>query len=152
VKLLLIARNYCDWSKGYVMTQTVLITGASSGFGEACAHHFAAQGARLILCARRMQRLQALASKLSQTTDVLIEQLDVREQSAVFEFIRQLPEPWRAIDVLVNNAGLALGLEPAHRADLNDWDTMIDTNIKGLNYMTRAVLPLMINRNQGHII
>jgi NADP-dependent 3-hydroxy acid dehydrogenase YdfG len=134
------------------MAQTVLITGASSGFGEACAHHFAAQGSRLILCARRMSRLETLAKELSTTTDVLIEQLDVRDKQAVFDFIHQLPEPWQAIDVLVNNAGLALGLEPANNAELDDWDTMIDTNIKGLNYMTRAVLPGMVARNRGHII
>lgn len=134
------------------MTNTVLITGASSGFGEACAHHFAATGARLILCARRASRLKDLAQKLASQTDVLCESLDVRDREAVAEFIDQLPEDWQAIDVLVNNAGLALGLEPAQAASLDDWDTMIDTNIKGLNYMTRAVLPHMVAKNRGHII
>lgn len=134
------------------MSLTVLITGASSGFGEACAHHFAAQGARLIICARRAERLQSLAHKLSETCDVLAEALDVRHKESVFQFVENLPEDWRQIDVLVNNAGLALGLDPADTASLDDWDTMIDTNIKGLNYMTRALLPDMVERNRGHII
>ncbi len=134
------------------MPLTVLITGASSGFGEACAHHFAALGARLIICARRKQRIETLAQKLAESTDVLAESLDVRDKQAVANFIDQLPEAWRSIDVLVNNAGLALGLESADSASLDDWDTMIDTNIKGLNYMTRAVLPGMVQRGKGHII
>ncbi|NVJ59027.1 MAG: SDR family oxidoreductase [Gammaproteobacteria bacterium] len=134
------------------MTSTILITGASSGFGEACAHHFAATGAKLILCARRALRLTELANKLSAQTDVLCETVDVRDRDAVFKFVSELPTEWQSIDVLVNNAGLALGLEPAQAASLDDWDTMIDTNIKGLNYMTRAVLPLMIEKNKGHII
>ncbi|WP_144392205.1 SDR family oxidoreductase [Pleionea sediminis] len=134
------------------MSKTVLITGASSGFGEACAHHFAKLGARLILCARRQNRLEELAHKLIESTDVLIEVVDVRNNSSVEDFINKLPDDWRNIDVLVNNAGLALGLEPANNASLEDWDTMIDTNIKGLNYVTRAVLPGMVERNKGHII
>ncbi|MEE4244334.1 MAG: SDR family oxidoreductase [Kangiellaceae bacterium] len=134
------------------MTQTVLITGASSGFGEACAHHFANQGANLIICARRTNRITALAEKLSEQVNVLAETLDVTDQDAVFTFINQLPDDWSSIDVLVNNAGLALGLDSADKASLKDWDTMIDTNIKGLNYMTRAVLPGMVERNHGHII
>ncbi len=134
------------------MVQTVLITGASSGFGEACAHQFAAQGARVILVARRLSRLESLAAKLAEQTDVLAEQLDVRDKEAVFAFVDKLPADWKAIDVLVNNAGLALGLDSADKADLDDWDTMIDTNIKGLSYMTRAILPGMVERNRGHII
>ncbi len=134
------------------MAKTVLITGASSGFGEACAHQFAATGARLIICARRESRLTELAQKLSTQTDVLAEILDVRDQDAVFQFVAALPDDWKNIDVLVNNAGLALGLDSADKAALSDWDTMIDTNIKGLNYMTRAVLPGMVERNTGHII
>lgn len=134
------------------MPLTVLITGASSGFGEACAHHFAATGARIIICARRKQRIETLAQKLAETSDVLAESLDVRDKDAVFEFINQLPEAWQSIDLLVNNAGLALGLDAADNASLDDWDTMIDTNIKGLNYMTRAVLPGMVQRKKGHII
>ncbi|NVJ48815.1 MAG: SDR family oxidoreductase [Gammaproteobacteria bacterium] len=134
------------------MAKTVLITGASSGFGEACAHHFAAAGWRIIICARRKPRIEALAKKLSAQTDVLAEVLDVTQRQAVAQFVEQLPNDWRSIDVLVNNAGLALGLDPAQQANLDDWDTMVDTNIKGLNYMTRAVLPLMVTQNRGHII
>lgn len=134
------------------MVQTVLITGASSGFGEACAHQFAAQGARVILVARRLSRLETLAAKLAEHTDVLAEQLDVRNKEAVFAFVEKLPTDWKHIDVQVNNAGLALGLDSADKADLDDWDTMIDTNIKGLSYMTRALLPGMVERNRGHII
>ncbi len=134
------------------MSKIVFITGASSGFGEACAKQFAAQGAKLILCARREARLEQLAEELAQQTDVLTDSLDVRDKYAIDNFMQQIPQDWLNIDVLVNNAGLALGLESADKASLDDWDTMIDTNIKGLNYMTRAVLPHMVERNKGHII
>ncbi|MCO7224598.1 SDR family oxidoreductase [Pleionea sp. CnH1-48] len=134
------------------MSKTVLITGASSGFGEACAIHFAALGARVILSARRQHRLDELQQKLSEHTEVHTLTLDVRKRDEVAAAIANLPEEWQAIDVLVNNAGLALGLDAAHNASLDDWDDMIDTNNKGLAYMTRAVLPGMVERDRGHII
>jgi 3-hydroxy acid dehydrogenase/malonic semialdehyde reductase len=130
----------------------VLITGASSGFGEACARRFAKEGWKLILAARRKERLKALKEELGKETSVHIIMLDVRDQDAVKTELSNLPESFSEIDVLVNNAGLALGLEPAHESDISDWDAMVDTNIKGLMYCTRAVLPGMVARNQGHII
>jgi len=130
----------------------VLITGASSGFGEACARRFAKEGWKLILAARRKERLKALKEELGKETSLHITMLDVRDQDAVKTELSNLPDNFSEIDVLVNNAGLALGLEPAHESDISDWDTMVDTNIKGLMYSTRAVLPGMVARNQGHII
>lgn len=133
------------------MQKTICITGATSGFGRACAERFAAEGWRLILTGRRVDRLQALQEQLGAVPVHAVE-LDVRDFSAVEGMIRDLPQDFQAIDVLVNNAGLALGLEGAHRTDIRDWDTMIDTNIKGLCYLTRCILPGMVDRNQGHII
>jgi NADP-dependent 3-hydroxy acid dehydrogenase YdfG len=134
------------------MNKTILITGASSGFGEACAHRFAAAGCDLVLCARRLQRLEALASSLPSSCRVQVQQLDVTDRKGVESFIEQLPGEFREIDVLVNNAGLALGLGPAYEIDLDDWETMVDTNIKGLMRMTRQILPGMVARRRGHII
>ena len=131
--------------------RTVFITGATSGFGAAAARRFAAAGARLVICGRRAGRLEALTAELG-PAPIRALTLDVRDRAAVFEAIAALPSPFDAIDVLVNNAGLALGLEPAHQANLEDWDKMVDTNIKGLMYCTRAVLPGMVTRNHGHII
>ena len=134
------------------MDGIVLITGASSGFGEASARRFAKEGWKLILTARRNERLKALQEELGKETSVHITMLDVRDQDAVQTELSNLPGNFSEIDVLVNNAGLALGLEPAHESDISDWDTMVDTNIKGLMYCTRAVLSGMVARNQGHII
>ncbi|MCG8051199.1 MAG: SDR family oxidoreductase [Candidatus Thiodiazotropha endolucinida] len=134
------------------MKKRVLITGASSGFGEACARRFSEAGDDLVLCARRMDRLQALNDELSGNSEVVIQTLDVTDPQAVEGFLEALPEASREIDVLVNNAGLALGLQPAHEADLQDWQTMVDTNIKGLMHMTRLILPGMVQRRRGHII
>ena len=134
------------------MSGIVLITGATSGFGKACALRFAKEGWRLILAARRNERLKALQEKLSSETSVHILKLDVRDQKAVMNELTNLPENFSKIDILVNNAGLALGLEPVHESDISDWNTMVDTNIKGLMYCTRAVLPQMTVRNRGHII
>ncbi|MEW8342454.1 MAG: SDR family oxidoreductase [Candidatus Thiodiazotropha taylori] len=134
------------------MKKRVLITGASSGFGEACARRFSEAGDDLVLCARRMDRLQALNDELSGNAEVVIQTLDVTDPQAVEGFLEALPEASREIDVLVNNAGLALGLQPAHEADLQDWQTMVDTNIKGLMHMTRLILPGMVQRRRGHII
>jgi 3-hydroxy acid dehydrogenase/malonic semialdehyde reductase len=131
-------------------TRTVLVTGASAGFGAAIARRFVATGARVIVCARRADKLAALTAELG--ADALAIELDVRDRSAVEQAIGALPAGFAAIDVVVNNAGLALGLEPAQRADLDDWDQMVDTNCKGLIYTTRAVLPGMVARGHGHVI
>jgi len=132
--------------------QTIFITGASAGFGAACARIFAEKGNRLILTARRIDPLRALQQELAGKAEVHILSLDVRDRQAVEQALESLPEPFRAIDLLINNAGLALGLEPAQRADLDDWETMVDTNIKGLMYCTRLILPGMVARNRGHIV
>jgi len=129
---------------------TVLVTGASSGFGAAIARRFAADGARVVVCARRSDRITALAHELGDRAHAL--ELDVRDRAAVDDAIAALPPAFAAIDVLVNNAGLAKGLEPAQRAVLDDWDQMVDTNCKGLMYATRAVLPGMVARGRGHVI
>ncbi|HEY3006146.1 MAG TPA: SDR family oxidoreductase [Kribbellaceae bacterium] len=129
---------------------TVLVTGASSGFGAAIARRFAADGARVVAAARRTGRLKELAAELGD--NVLPVELDVRDDDAVAGFVGDLPAEFAAIDVLVNNAGLALGLQPAHRAELDDWDRMLDTNCKGLVHVTRAVLPGMVERGRGHVV
>ncbi len=133
------------------MQKTILITGATSGFGKACAERFAQEGWRLVVTGRRQDRLRQLTDSLTGVPLHTVE-LDVRDLSSVEAMIAQLPEAFRDIDVLVNNAGLALGLRGAQEADLHDWETMIDTNIKGLCYLTRCLLPSMVARNQGHII
>nr|WP_320010420.1 SDR family oxidoreductase [uncultured Desulfobulbus sp.] len=134
------------------MQKTICITGATSGFGLACAERFAAEGWQMILTGRRTDRLQALQQKLGATVPVHIAELDVRDFKAVEAMVADLPEAFQDIDVLVNNAGLALGLAGADKTDIADWETMIDTNVKGLCYLTRCVLPHMVERNQGHII
>jgi len=131
-------------------SRTVFVTGASAGFGEAIARRFAADGARVVVSARRSDRITELAKELGH--DVLPLTLDVRDRAAVADAVSGLPPEFAAIDVLVNNAGLALGLEPAYAASLDDWDAMIDTNCKGLAYCTRAVLPGMVERGHGHVI
>ncbi|HBS27247.1 MAG TPA: NAD(P)-dependent oxidoreductase [Gammaproteobacteria bacterium] len=134
------------------MEKTILITGASSGFGEACARAFATPENTLILAARSFNKLETLASELTQAAAVHSIQLDVTNAKAITQILAELPPPFQKIDILINNAGLALGLEPAHEAILDDWETMIDTNIKGLVRMTRAILPGMVERDRGHII
>ncbi|WP_058909978.1 bifunctional NADP-dependent 3-hydroxy acid dehydrogenase/3-hydroxypropionate dehydrogenase YdfG [Entomohabitans teleogrylli] len=128
----------------------ILVTGATAGFGKSITERFVANGHKVIATGRRQERLQELHDALGDS--VLTVQLDVRNRAAIEEMIAGLPGEWRNIDVLVNNAGLALGLEPAHKASVEDWEDMIDTNNKGLVYMTRAVLPGMVERNRGHII
>jgi 3-hydroxy acid dehydrogenase/malonic semialdehyde reductase len=128
----------------------VLVTGASSGFGMAVARRFAADGSRVIAAARRADRVQALAAEFG--PQVLPLTLDVRDRAAVAAAIDALPPEFALVDLLVNNAGLALGLNPAQDADLDDWDQMIDTNCKGLVYCTRAILPGMVARGRGHVI
>lgn len=130
--------------------QTVLVTGATAGFGLAIARRFAADGARVILAARRAEKLAELANELGERAHAVL--LDVRDRAAVEAAVAALPARFAEIDLLVNNAGLAMGLEPAQKADLDDWDTMVDTNVKGLMYMTRAVLPGMVARDVGHIV
>ncbi|CAN5522139.1 SDR family oxidoreductase [soil metagenome] len=132
----------------------VLITGASAGIGEACAEIFAAAGARLILWARREDRLEALATSLRErfAVECLATVVDVRDVAAVNQAIASLPPSWNSIDVLINNAGLSRGLEPIHEGVIENWEEMIDTNIKGLLYVTRAVTPSMVNRGVGHVI
>jgi 3-hydroxy acid dehydrogenase/malonic semialdehyde reductase len=127
-----------------------LVTGATSGFGEACAEAFVRAGARVVAAARRKDRLDALAARLGGGVHPVV--LDVRDRDGVERAIRGLPAAFAAIDVLVNNAGLALGLEPAQRASLDEWDTMIATNCRGLVTMTRAVLPGMVERDRGHVV
>jgi 3-hydroxy acid dehydrogenase / malonic semialdehyde reductase len=129
---------------------TVFVTGASAGFGVAIARRFAADGARVVISARRAGQIADLARELG--GDVLPVTLDVRDRNAVAAAVAGLPPEFAEIDVLVNNAGLARGLEPAYKADLDDWDAMVDTNCKGLTYCTRAILPGMVERHRGHVI
>ena len=130
--------------------KTILITGASSGIGKATATLFAARGERLILCGRRQERLEALQNEFQCESHLL--NFDVRDRAAVFEAINSLPQQWKSIDLLINNAGNAHGLDPVHKADLDDWDAMIDGNVKGLMYVTKAVLPQMVERKAGQIV
>lgn len=132
----------------------ILITGASSGIGEACAHTFAEQGANLILTARRLDRLTNIAKNITGKFKVICytTKLDVREREEIAKFVNNLPEEFMNIDILINNAGLASGMAPMQHADFADWDKMIDTNIKGLLNITRFVVPKMIERGSGHII
>ena len=129
---------------------TILITGASSGIGKATAELFAKNGARLILCGRRQERLDQLKDSLN--TEVHLLNFDVRDRTAVFKAIESLPSQWKQIDVLINNAGNAHGLDPVQTANLDDWDAMIDGNVKGVMYVTKAILPQMIERKAGQII
>ncbi len=129
------------------MAKTILITGATSGFGKACAEYYAAQGWQMILTGRRTGRLEALQQQLGDAVKQIIT-LDVRNRDDVFEKLGALND----IDVLLNNAGLALGLEPSWDVDIDDWETMVDTNVKGLMYCTRAILPKMVAQGRGHIV
>jgi 3-hydroxy acid dehydrogenase/malonic semialdehyde reductase len=130
--------------------KVALVTGATSGFGEACAEALARAGATVIAAGRRKDRLDALRVRLGPAIHPLV--LDVRDRAAIERELPRLSPPLSFIDVLVNNAGLALGLGPAQRASLDEWETMIDTNCKGLVALTRAVLPAMVERNRGHVV
>ena len=136
-----------------LQNQIVLITGASSGIGAACAKIFANTGAKLILAARRLERLQEVVQTLH-TTSVQFHllQLDVSDRSAVESAISTLPAAWSEIDILINNAGLSRGLDKLHEGDIQDWEEMINTNIKGLLYLTRSVVPGMVSRSRGHVV
>jgi 3-hydroxy acid dehydrogenase/malonic semialdehyde reductase len=136
------------------MDKIILITGATSGFGKAMAEKFAAGGWNCIITGRRADRLEALAKELQTNYNVKTLSLvfDVKNRDAVFTAIENIPAEWQNIDVLVNNAGLALGRDSFENANLDDWDTMLDTNVKGMMYTTKAVLPYMTARKKGHII
>ncbi|HEU4471847.1 MAG TPA: SDR family NAD(P)-dependent oxidoreductase [Flavisolibacter sp.] len=136
------------------MNKIVLITGATSGFGEACAFRFAVGGYDLILTGRRKERLDSLKKELEEKHACQCYSLpfDVMDQQAVFGAINSLPEAWKNVDVLINNAGLALGRDLFEEASLDDWNIMIDTNLKGLLYVSKALIPFMIERKKGHVI
>ncbi|MCL1466160.1 SDR family oxidoreductase [Argonema galeatum] len=137
-----------------IQDRIVLITGASSGIGASCAKLFAQGGAKLILAARRLERLEYLADSLSKefSSSVHLLQLDVRVRSQVESALQSLSEPWSNVDVLINNAGLSRGLSKLHEGNFQDWEDMIDTNIKGLLYVTRYILPGMVSRGSGHVV
>lgn len=136
-----------------IQNQIVLITGASSGIGTACAKVFADAGAKLILAARRLERLQQLVETFHVTSlQVHLLQLDVRDRTAVESAISTLPPSWSDIDILINNAGLSRGLDKLYEGQIQDWEEMIDTNIKGLLYLTRYVVPGMVERKRGHVV
>lgn len=138
-----------------VKNKIVFISGASNGIGKACAESFARAGAKLILCARRLEKVQEIANELhaQYQTETLTIKLDVQDKHAVDKAIDTLPAEWQKIDILINNAGLARGLEKLYRGDVADWEAMIDTNVKGLLYLTRKIVPQMIdNKLNGHVI
>lgn len=136
------------------MNKTIFITGCTAGFGKAIAEKFAAAGNRLIITGRRQGRLTEVKETLEQDHNVEVVALcfDIRDRKACFHAIEQLDTSWKNIDILVNNAGLAAGRDAYDTADIDDWDTMLDTNVKGLNYITKAVLPYMKEKRRGHII
>jgi 3-hydroxy acid dehydrogenase/malonic semialdehyde reductase len=138
----------------HLKNKNVFITGASSGIGEACAVAFAREGANLLLAARRKERIDALARTLEDRYRIMTHglRLDVRNQADVDSAVTSLPPAWDHIDILLNNAGLSRGLVKLHEGEIRDWEEMIDTNVKGLLYVTRAILPGMVARNSGHII
>ncbi len=134
--------------------RVAFVTGASSGIGRSVARALAAEGARLILAARRVERVHELSAELGEQfgTESWCRELDVRRQPDVEAMVRQLPPEWSAIDILVNNAGLSRGLDKLHEGLLSDWEEMLDTNVKGLLYVSRAVLPGMVRRDRGHVV
>lgn len=136
------------------MKKIILITGATSGFGKAITYTFAAAGWNCIITGRRQDRLDSIASDLQTKYPIQVLSLafDVQDRKTVTDTLSNLPEEWQAINILVNNAGLALGRDSFENANLDDWDTMMDTNVKGLMYVTKAIIPFMISRKKGHII
>ena len=134
------------------MTKTALITGATSGIGQAVAYEFAKHGINLILCGRRLERLNAIKKTLKSITNVQILNFDVRNKEETFEAISSLKGSFKRIDILINNAGNAHGLDPIESGSIEDWDAMMDTNVKGLLYISKAVIPQMTERKSGHII
>ncbi|WP_111684675.1 SDR family NAD(P)-dependent oxidoreductase [Winogradskyella tangerina] len=134
------------------MKKTALITGATSGIGRATAYEFAKHEIKLILCGRRQDRLDQLQNELSKSTEVITLNFDVRDRAKTLEVIGSLPEAFQNIDILINNAGNAHGLDPIQTGSLDDWDAMMDINVKGLLYVSKAVIPGMTERQSGHII
>ena len=134
------------------MSKNVIVTGASSGIGAATARKFASAGHKVVLLARRVDRLDQLSAELSKITEIETISLDVRDREAVMALANDAPKHLKDADIVVNNAGLALGLGPADQADLDEWETMVDTNIKGLMYFTRLMLPMLIENGGGHIV
>lgn len=134
------------------MKKTALITGATSGIGRATAHEFAKHGINLILCGRRQERLDTIKNALEKSTDVHVLNFDVRDKDATFNAIQSLPEQFKTIDILINNAGNAHGLDPIQTGNVEDWDAMMDINVKGLLYVSKAIIPQMTERQSGHII
>jgi len=136
-----------------IQGQVALVTGASSGIGAACAKTFAAAGVKLLLAARRRERLEALASQLQELgTEIHLLTLDVRDRAAVASVLQALPEPWSKVDILVNNAGLSRGLDKLYEGSISDWEEMLDTNVKGLLYLTRFLVPGMVRQGRGHVV
>jgi len=141
-----------------IQNQIVFITGASSGIGAACAKIFAKGGAKLILAARRLEKLDRLANELVETksiasaNEIYLLELDVRDRPQVESAVTALPDAWKNIDILINNAGLSRGLDKLHEGNIEDWEEMIDTNVKGLLYMTRYIVPGMVSRGRGHVV
>ncbi len=133
------------------MSKIALITGASSGIGRAIAYEFSKNGIDIILCGRRNERLLELQEEIGDAVNTHLLLFDVREKDSVFSAIESLPDEWKAIDILINNAGNAHGLGPIQEGDTDDWDNMMDGNVKGLLYVSKAVMPLMIAKNEGHI-
>ncbi|MWW24232.1 SDR family NAD(P)-dependent oxidoreductase [Algibacter lectus] len=134
------------------MTRTALITGATSGIGEATAYEFAKNGIKLIICGRRLERLNTIQKALERLTDVHILNFDIRNKQSVIDAIENLPKAFKNIDILINNAGNAHGLDPINEGNLDDWDAMMDINVKGLLYVSKAIIPQMTARKSGHII
>jgi len=134
------------------MKKTALITGATSGIGRATAHEFAKYGINLVLCGRRQERLDTIQKALEKQTDVHTLNFDVRDKDETFNAINSLPEDFKSIDILINNAGNAHGLDPIQTGNTDDWDAMMDINVKGLLYVSKAVIPQMTVRQSGHII
>ena len=132
--------------------KTILITGASSGIGAACAKIFAQAGAKLLLVARRQERLEQLAAELSKASSIHLLTLDVGDRSSVESALSTLPDSWSTVDILINNAGLSRGLDKLYEGNFQDWEEMIDTNVKGLLYLTRCVVPGMVSRGRGHVV
>ena len=136
------------------MAKIALITGATSGIGEACAHLFAREKYNLVLTGRRLDRLEKLAKKLNTkyNTEIAVSSFDVRDREQVISNLEGLPAKWKKVNVLINNAGLSQGLDPIQKGDIDDWDTMIDTNVKGLLYVSKVVSNWMVDNKFGHII
>jgi 3-hydroxy acid dehydrogenase / malonic semialdehyde reductase len=136
------------------MNRTILVTGATSGIGKACAIRYAMLNDRIIICGRRSDRLKIIADEIRSTynSEVYTLSFDIKLKESVEEAINSLPGEWKTIDILVNNAGLAVGLDPLQKGNISDWEEMIDTNIKGLLYVTRVISPLMVASGKGHIV